>query len=62
VRLTDVSLRRDNNSTIYYVISDAKTGQGVLEVPPKTIRDISQGIKDYLKEAQSKASHVEVKA
>lgn len=61
-RLTDVSLRRDNNGKIYYAISDAKTGQEIMQVPPKAIRDISQGIEDYLKETQSKASHVEVKA
>jgi hypothetical protein len=62
-RPTDVSLRRDNNGKMYYVISDANSGQEILQVPPKAIRDVSQGIEDYLKETQSKAaSHVEVKA
>lgn len=62
-RPTDVSLRRDSNGRVYYVVSDATSGQEILEVPPKALRDVSQGIEDYLKEAQSKAnSHVEVKA
>jgi hypothetical protein len=62
-RSTDVSLRRDSNGRVYYVVSDATSGQEILEVPPKALRDVSQGIEDYLKEAQSKAnSRVEVKA
>jgi hypothetical protein len=60
---TDVTVRRDNNGRVYYVVSDANSGQEILEVPPKALRDVGQGIEDYLKEAQSKASsHVKVKA
>jgi hypothetical protein len=55
-RPTDISLRRDNNGRIYYVVSDANSGQEIIEVPPKALRDISQGIEDYLKEAQSNAA------
>jgi hypothetical protein len=62
-RPTDVSLRRDNSGRMYYVVSDAQSGQEVIEVPPKALRDISQGIEDYLKEAQSNATaHLEIKA
>jgi hypothetical protein len=62
-RQTDVTLRRDTNGRVYYVVSDAKSGQEIIEVPPKALRDVSQGIADYLKEEESKASsHVEVKA
>jgi hypothetical protein len=62
-RPTDVSLRRDNNGRIYYVVSDANSGQEIIEVPPKALRDISQGIEDYLKETQSNAAaHLEIKA
>lgn len=60
---TNVTLRRDTNGRVYYVVSDAKSGQEILEVPPKELRDVGQGIEDYLKQQQSKASsHVEVKA
>jgi|SRR5580704_3759852 hypothetical protein len=60
---TDVTLRRDNNGRVYYVVSDADSGQEILEVPPKALRDVGQGIEDYLKGEQSKASsHVKVKA
>jgi hypothetical protein len=62
-RPTDVTLRRDTNGRVYYVVSDAKSGQEILEVPPKALRDVGQGIEDYLKEAESKASsHLKVKA
>jgi hypothetical protein len=62
-RQTDVTYRRDNNGRFYYAVSDAKSGQEILEVPPKALRDVGQGIEDYLKEQQTKASpHVEVKA
>jgi hypothetical protein len=63
VRQTNVTLRRDTNGRVYYVVSDAKSGQEIIEVPPKALRDVSQGIEDYLKAEESKAStHVEVKA
>jgi hypothetical protein len=60
---TNVTLRRDSNGRVYYSVSDAKSGQEILEVPPKALRDVGQGIEDYIKEQQSKASaHVKVKA
>lgn len=62
-RQTDVTYRRDNNGRVYYSVSDAKSGQEILEVPPKALRDVGQGIEDYLREEQSKATtHVKVKA
>jgi hypothetical protein len=62
-RQTDVTFRRDNNGRIYYVVSDARSGQEILEVPPKTVRNVGQGIDDYLKQEESKVTaHVEIKA
>jgi len=62
-RQTDVTFRRDANGRIYYVVSDAQSGQEILELPPKSVRDIDQGIADYLKEEQAKAgAHVKLKA
>jgi len=63
-RQTNVTFRRDSNGRIYYVVSDANSGQEILELPPKAVRDVGQGIDDYLKEQESKigGSHVEVKA
>jgi uncharacterized FlaG/YvyC family protein len=62
-RQTDVTFRRDSNGRVYYVVSDSHSGQEILEVPPKAVRDVGQGIEDYLKNEQSKSSsHVEVKA
>jgi uncharacterized FlaG/YvyC family protein len=60
---TNVTVRRDSNGRVYYSVSDAKSGQEILEVPPKALRDVGQGIEEYIKEQQSKASaHVKVKA
>lgn len=62
-RQTEVTYRQDSNGRVYYSVSDAKSGQEILEIPPKMVRDVSQGIEDYVKQEQSKAgSHVEVKA
>ncbi len=62
-RPTDVTFRRDSNGRIYYVVSDAQSGEEILEVPPKAVRDVGQGIEDYLKQEESKANaHIEVKA
>jgi len=62
-RDTDVTFRRDDNGRIYYVISDAQSGEEIIEVPAKAVRNVSQGIEDYLKQQESKSSsHVKTKA
>ena len=62
-RQTDVTFRRDGNGRIYYVVADAQSGQEILEVPPRAVREVGQGIEDYLKQAESKAAaHIKVKA
>ncbi len=62
-RQTDVTFRRDSNGRIYYVVSDAHSGQEIVQLPAKEVRDVSQGIEDYLKQEESKAKpHIEVKA
>jgi uncharacterized FlaG/YvyC family protein len=62
-RQTDVTFRRDSNGRIYYVVADAQSGEEILEVPPKAVREVGQGIEDYLKKEESKAAvHIEVKA
>jgi hypothetical protein len=62
-RQTDVTFRRDSNGRIYYVVSDAHSGQEIVELPAKEVRDAGQGIEDYLKKEESKAApHIEVKA
>jgi len=63
-RQTDVTFRRDSNGRIYYVVADAHSGQEIVEVPAKEVRDVSQGIEDYLKkkEESNATPHIEVKA
>ena len=57
---TAVSLRRDNSGKIYYVVSDAKSGQEILEFPPKVLRAVDQGIDEYLKERSKESAHLKV--
>jgi hypothetical protein len=37
-------------------VSDRKSGQEIYEVPAKVLRDVGQGIEDYLKAQQSSAT------
>jgi uncharacterized FlaG/YvyC family protein len=49
-----LSFRKDSNGRTYYVLTDPQSGQIVREIPPEEIRNVSQGIDDYLKsEAQA---------
>ena len=63
IQRTDVTLHQDSNGRAYYLISDARSGQEIIEVPPKAVRAAGQGIQEYLKEEASRASsHVDTKA
>ncbi len=44
-----LSFRKDSNGRTYYVLTDPQSGQIVREVPPEEIRQVGQGIEDYLK-------------
>ena len=59
----NVTFRRDNSGQVYYVITDAKTGEELREIPPEAVRKVGEGIADYLKREGSKTSRsIEVKA
>src|SRR5271154_6611655 len=55
-RQTAVTFRRDTDGSVYYVVSDARTGDEILQVPPKAVRDAGQGIEEYLKSQELKAT------
>jgi hypothetical protein len=60
-----VTFRKDARGNMYYVITDAKSGKEIAQLPPKQLRNVREGIADYLKqqEANSAANaHIEVKA
>ncbi|HET7106224.1 MAG TPA: hypothetical protein VFI38_05390 [Candidatus Acidoferrum sp.] len=63
-RQTDISFRRDSNGRIYYVLSDAHSGQEIVELPAKEVRAAGQGIEEFLKkqEESKPTPHVEIKA
>ncbi len=62
-RPTRVTLHQDANGRAYYLVSDAQSGQEIVEIPPKAVRDVGQGIQEYLKQEETKAtSQVEIKA
>src|SRR5271166_2715129 len=37
-RQTAVTFRRDTDGSVYYIVSDARTGDEILQVPPKAVR------------------------
>jgi len=62
-RQTDVTLHQDANGRAYYLISNARSGQEIIEVPPEAVRAVGQGIQEYLKqEASRSTAHVDTKA
>jgi hypothetical protein len=59
----DVTFRRDGNGRVYYVVSDAQSGQEIQELPAAAVRSVGQGIDELLKQEEAKARpHVNVKA
>jgi len=50
----NVTFRRDANGRIYYVVSDAQSGKEIEEVPPESVRDVAEGIEQYLKKGAAK--------
>jgi len=61
----NVTFRRDSAGQIYYVVSDAQTGKELRELPPEEVRKAGQGIEEFLKQEQQKATQspsFEVKA
>jgi hypothetical protein len=59
----NVTFRRDAKGQIYYVLTDSESGKELREVPPATIRAVSEGIAEFLKSEEAQANaHLEVKA
>ena len=59
----DVIFRRDQNGRIYYIVTDATSGKELREVPAKVVRNVGEGIAEFLKQEETKiSSHIEVKA
>jgi uncharacterized FlaG/YvyC family protein len=51
----NVTFRRDSNGRIYYVISDAQSGEEIQEVPAKEVRSVNEAIDEYLSQEKPKA-------
>ncbi len=59
----NITFRQDAAGQIYYVLTDPESGKEIREVPPAEIRNVSEGIADYLKQEATKAtSRVKTKA
>jgi hypothetical protein len=59
----NVTFRRDDRGQIYYVITDAQSGKELREVPPAEVRKVGEGIEDFLKQEEAKATpHLDSKA
>jgi hypothetical protein len=57
-----VTLQKDSDGRFYYLVTDARTGQPVLEFPPEVIRNVGQGIEQYLQQHARRGEKLEVKA
>lgn len=58
-----VTFRRDAAGQVYYVLTDTQSGKELRQVPPEEIRNVREGIAEYLKQEEAKAHpHVEAKA
>jgi hypothetical protein len=51
----NVTFHRDHNGRIYYVFSDAQSGEELREVPPEAVRNVAEGSDQYLKRQQAKS-------
>lgn len=49
-----VTIQRDTDGRIYYVITDAQSGKQIGEIPPEEIRNVGDGIASFLKQLEAK--------
>jgi hypothetical protein len=59
------TVQQDASGRIFYVVTDANTGEEIGQLPPEELRNVGEGIAEYVKqrEAQSAANqHIETKA
>ena len=60
---TNVTFRKDSQGQIFYVLTDAQSGKEIRQVPPEEIRKVGEGIEQYLKQQETKATtHLKTKA
>ena len=60
-----LTFRRDSAGRTFYVITDAQTGKELAQVPPEKLRNVGEGIADYLRQQEARNaenSHIEIKA
>jgi hypothetical protein len=58
----NITFRRDPNGRVYYVVTDAQSGQEIQELPPQDVRHLGERIEEYLNQQQARATqHVNVK-
>jgi hypothetical protein len=49
-----VTIQRDTDGRIYYVITDAQSGKQIGEIPPEEIRNVGDGIASFLKQLEAR--------
>jgi hypothetical protein len=45
-----VSLQKDASGRFYYLVTNAQTGQPILEFPPEAVRNVGAGIAEYVQQ------------
>lgn len=60
-----LSFQRDLAGRLYYVVSDAHTGEEIAQIPSEQLRNVGEGIADYLKKLgadHDANTHIAIKA
>jgi hypothetical protein len=49
-----LTIHRDATGRMYYVITDAQSGKEIAQLPPEQLRNIGEGIAEFLKLQEAK--------
>lgn len=52
----NLALQTDNQGRAYYAVISERTGEVVYQIPPEQVRQVAEGIGEFLKEGEPKQS------
>jgi hypothetical protein len=56
-----VSLQKDSSGRFFYRVTNAQTGQVILEFPPEAVRNVGAGIEEYVQQHARLGGKLETK-
>jgi hypothetical protein len=57
-----VTLEKDSDGRFYYRVTDSQNGAVILEFPPEAVRNVGQGIEEYVRQHTRPTKRLEAKA